>query len=120
MKRLFVSAAVLPLVFVSAAQAETKISTATTTPVQTSTAAAGAPDSITIDTAGSIAPTVAGAAVTVDSSNTVLNNGTISFNNLNNSTAIQINGGVGVGATNAGGIAVVEDYTPTDTDSDGD
>lgn len=120
MNRLFVSAAVLPLIFVSAAQAETKISTATTTPVKTSTIANGAPDQITIDTAGSIAPTAAGAAVTVDSSNNVVNNGTISFNNVNGATAVQINGGVTTGLTNAGGIAVVEDYTPTDTDNDGD
>src|ERR1051325_7370600 len=120
MKRLFVSAAVLPLVFVSAAQAETKISTATTTPVKTSTIAGGAPDQITIDTGGSIAPTVAGAAVTIDSSNNVVNNGTISFNNVSGATAVQINGGVTTGLTNAGGIAVVEDYTPTDTDNDGD
>ena len=120
MNRLFVSAAALPLLFVSVAQAETKISTATTTPVKTSTIANGAPDQITIDTAGSIAPTVAGAAVTIDSSNNVVNNGAISFNNVNGATAVQINGGVTTGLTNAGGIAVIEDYTPTDTDNDGD
>ena len=56
MKRLFVSAAVLPLLYAAAAQAETKISTATTAPVRTSTLANGQPDHLTIEAAGSIAP----------------------------------------------------------------
>ena len=73
MKRLFVSAAVLPLLAASVSHAETKISTATTTPVRTSTIANGQPDQLTIESAGSIAPTVAGPAVTVDSSNAVTN-----------------------------------------------
>lgn len=120
MKRLLVSAAVLPLVFASAAQGETKISTATTAPVKTSTIAAGAPDHLTIETAGSIAPTVAGAAVTVDSSNAVLNNGAITFNGVNGATGILINPGVAMAVTNAGAISVVEDFTPADADSDGD
>jgi outer membrane autotransporter protein len=120
MKRLFVSAAVLPLLLAAQARAETKISTATTTPVRTSTVANGQPDSVTIETAGSIAPTASGAAVTVDSSSAVVVNGTISFTGVNNATAIQINDGVATSVTNAGGINLLEDYTATDTDSDGD
>ena len=50
MKRLLVSAAVLPLV-PAAAHAETKITTATTTPVATSSLANGQPDDLLIDTA---------------------------------------------------------------------
>ena len=71
MKRLFVSAAVLPLLTAAVAHAETKISTATTAPVRTSTVAGGQADQITIEAAGSIAPTTSGAAVTIDSSNAV-------------------------------------------------
>ncbi len=88
MNRLFVSAALLPLVWAASAQAETKITTAVTTPVKTSTAtAAGAPDDLTIDSAGSVKPTAAGAAVTLDSNNKVSNLGTISFNGVNGATA---------------------------------
>src|SRR4029453_3516526 len=48
--RLFVPAALLPPVWAAAAQAETKIATAVTTPVKTSTAtAAGTADDLTID-----------------------------------------------------------------------
>jgi len=120
MKRLLVSAAVLPLLYAASAHAETKISTATTAPVKTSTIASGQPDHLTIDTAGSIAPTVAGPAVTVDSSNAVINNGSITFTGVNGATGIQVNPGVATAITNAGTISVVEDYTATDTDSDGD
>jgi outer membrane autotransporter protein len=119
MKRLFVSAALAPLLFAGAVQAETKITTATTTPVKTSTVASGQPDSLTIDTGGSIAPTTAGPAVTIDSSNAVTNSGSITSNNVSNATGVQINGGVSTALTNAGTIAVIEDYTATDTNSDG-
>ncbi|MCW5758837.1 MAG: autotransporter outer membrane beta-barrel domain-containing protein [Phenylobacterium sp.] len=114
------SAAVLPLVFTAQARAETKISAATTAPVSTSTVASGAPDDINIETAGSIAPTASGAAVTIDSPNAVAVNGTISFNGVNNATGVQINDGVTTTVTNAGSINLLEDYTATDTDSDGD
>lgn len=120
MKRLLVSAAVLPLLYAASAHAETKITTATTAPVKTSTAASGQPDHLTIDAAGSIAPTVAGPAVTVDSSNAVINNGSITFTGVNGATGVQVNGGVATAITNAGTISVAEDYTATDTDSDGD
>src|SRR4051812_38811209 len=120
MKRLFVSAAMLPLVCASAAYAETKISTATTAPVRTSTLASGAADNLNIETAGSIAPTTSGAAVTIDSNNTVANNGAITFNGVSNATGIQVNGVVTTTLTNAGTISIVEDFTPTDADSDGD
>ena len=120
MKRYFVSAAVLPLLFAGHAGAETTITTATTAPVRTSSAAAGQPDSLTIDTAGSITPTVAGAAVTLDSSHAVTNKGTITFNGISDATGILVTGGVAATATNSGTITLLEDYTATDADSDGD
>lgn len=120
MKRLFVSAAVLPLLHAAAAQAETKISTATTAPVRTSTIAGGQPDHITIETAGSIAPTAAGAAVTVDTSNALQNNGGITFTGVSNATGVLATGEIATTIGNAGAISLVEDYTATDADSDGD
>jgi hypothetical protein len=119
MKRLLVSAAVLPLLQ-AAAHAETKISAATTTPVRTSALAGGQPDHLTIEAAGSIAPTTAGAAVTLDSSNAVTNAGTISFNGVSGATAIEITPGVAMAVIHSGAINLVEDYTATDADNDGD
>ncbi|MBU1377486.1 MAG: autotransporter outer membrane beta-barrel domain-containing protein [Alphaproteobacteria bacterium] len=120
MKRLLVSTALLPLLYAASAHAETKISTATTAPVKTSTIAAGQADHLTIDAAGSIAPTVAGPAVTIDTSNAVINNGAITFTGVNGATGVLVNSGVAMALANNGTINVVEDYTATDADSDGD
>jgi outer membrane autotransporter protein len=121
MNRLFVSAALLPLVWAAAAQAETKITTAVTAPVRTSAAtAAGAADDLTIDTAGSVKPTAAGAAVTLDSNNKVSNLGAIAFTGVNDATGVLVLGGRTGRVSNSAVIAILEDYTPTDTDGDGD
>jgi len=120
MKRLLVTAALAPLALASAVHAETKITTAVTTPVKTSTAANGAPDDLTIDTAGSVKPAAAGAAVTLDSNNKVKVNGAIGFNNLSNATGVLVLGGRTGAVSNAGAISIVEDYAPQDADKDGD
>lgn len=118
MKRLFVTAAVLPLALASAALAETKITTAVTTPLKTSTAANGAPDDLTIDTTGSVKPTAAGAAVTLDSNNAVKNTGVIGFNDVDNATGILALGGHAGSVINTGTISVTEDTTQADTNND--
>jgi hypothetical protein len=88
--RLLLGAAA-PLVFTLPAVAQVTISTATTTPVQTATANSGAPSDITIATNGTIAPTSANStAVTVNSSNDIINNGAITFNNLNDTTGVRL------------------------------
>jgi len=120
MNRLFVSAALLPLLWAAGAQAETKITTAVTAPAKTSTAASGGADDLTIDTTGSVTLTTAGPAVTLDSNNTVKNQGTISFNGVDVATGVLVLGGRTGALSNSGTISVVEDYTATDTDSDGD
>ena len=120
MNRLFVSAALIPLLWAVGAQAETKITTGVTAPAKTSTVAAGAPDDLTVDTTGSVQPTVAGAAVTLDTNNAVQNLGAIGFNNLDNSTGVLVLGGHTGSVSNSGAISLLEDFTPTDTDGDGD
>jgi len=67
--------------------------------------------------------TTAGTAgVTVDSSNAVTVNtgGTISSNNLDNTSGIHILTGNTGAISNAGTISLIEDHDITDTDSDGD
>jgi uncharacterized protein with beta-barrel porin domain len=61
-----------------------------------------------------------GAAVTINSNNYVKNEGTIAFNNANDSTGILANTNLTGDITNTGTINLLEDYTPTDTDNDGD
>lgn len=121
MKRLFLSAALAPLACPVLAHAETTISTALTTPVRTATAANGAPDAVTVSTSGSIKPTAAGAAVTMDASDrAVANKGAIGFDGVNDATGVLLVGGAGGDLTNTGSITVSESYTASDSDEDGD
>jgi autotransporter-like protein len=96
------------------AAAETVISTATTAPVTTSSLG-----DIHVSSTGSIKPTT-GVAVTINSSNFVKNEGTIAIQGANNSAGIVANPGLTGNITNAGTITIDENYTPTDTDGDGD
>ena len=104
----------LALVLGSAAQAETDVSTAVTTPLLTS----GSGD-IRITSTGSVKPS-GGAAVTIDSSNSVKNEGTIAIKGANGATGILANPNLSGDITNSGTITIDEDYTPTDNDNDGD
>ncbi|RZM25830.1 MAG: autotransporter domain-containing protein, partial [Sphingomonas sp.] len=101
------------------AHAQTVIDTKRTDPVRTATIKAGTPDAIRIAAAGSVVPT-AGTAVTIDSANAVVNEGTIQVSNADNATGILANAGTGGGITNSGKIILDETYVATDTDKDGD
>jgi hypothetical protein len=99
----------------SPASAETTISTAVTTPVLTGTAG----DDIHITSAGSVKPT-GGAAVTINSNDSVKNEGTIAIKGANGATGILANTNLAGDITNANAITIDEDFTPTDADKDGD
>ena len=96
------------------ASAETVISTAVTTPQSTS-----ASGDLKISSTGSVKP-ASGAAVTLNTNNYVRNEGTIQITGANDSTGILGNSGVTGEITNSGAITLDENYTPTDTDNDGD
>jgi uncharacterized protein with beta-barrel porin domain len=103
----------------AAALAQTSVTTERTTPIATATANNGAADSIRITSAGSIKP-ASGVAVTIDSNHNVTNEGTIQITGANNSAGIVAAAGTTATITNSGTIILDENYTPTDTDSDGD
>ena len=106
----------LAFVLSSQAVAETVISTATTTPLTT-----GAAGDIHVTSAGSIKPGAgATTAITINSSNKVNNEGTLAIQGVNGATGILANPGFSGDITNSGPITIDEDYTPTDTDKDGD
>ena len=119
--RLLLGAAA-PLVFTLPAVAQVTISTATTTPVQTATANNGAASDITIAApSGSIVPTTANTtAVTINSSNDVINNGAISFNNQNDTVGVRILPGLTGSYGGTGSISLVEDYSRVDSTDDTD
>ena len=102
------------LIWAGAALADTTISTAVTAPVATSTAASGQPDNVIIT--GSVRPT-SGAAVTLDSNNTVaITGGAVSTQNTDNTTGILIKGGLTGGVTSTGVIEYDETATPATND----
>src|SRR3954469_5022873 len=118
MRCLLVATALTPVAFglsATPAFAETVISTAITTPIATGTAN----DDIRISSTGSVKPT-SGAAVTINSNDSVKNEGTIAIKGANGSTGILANTNLTGDITNTGTITLDEDFTPTDTDSDGD
>ena len=87
--------AIAPLMAAAGAQAEIVISTARTTPIQTSNATGTAADNIRIASGGSVA-VASGAAVTLNSNNTVdLDSGSsITMDkSADGSTGILVNGG---------------------------
>ncbi len=125
MRRLLATAVALaPLMAATGVQAETVISNARTTPIQTSNATGTARDDIRLASGGSI--TIAnGVAVTVDTNNFIdLDSGSnISMlNSADGSTAILVGPGATAGNVTIGGSISVTDNIETypDTDTDGD
>jgi hypothetical protein len=96
------------------ANAETVISTAVTT--SQSTSASG---DIRISSTGSVKPS-SGTAVTINTNNFVKNEGTIAIQGANNSAGVVANANLAGEISNSGTITIDENYTPTDSDNDGD
>jgi hypothetical protein len=113
---LLASTAVLAIATPAAAE---NIATRVTTPVKTSTVKAGAPDSITITSAGSVVVT-GGTAVTMDSDHSVTNQGAVTIGNADGAVGIAALAGTSGDIVNSGTITIDEPYTPTDSDNDGD
>ncbi|MEE4154746.1 MAG: autotransporter outer membrane beta-barrel domain-containing protein [Erythrobacter sp.] len=99
--------------------AQTVIDTARTAPVQTSLAAGGQPSDVRIDEDGSIT-VAAGAAVTVDSDNDIVNEGEIEITNASDASGILVTGARTADITNSAAITIDETYAPGDADNDGD
>src|SRR3954470_9874652 len=106
--------AAIATMLATAATAETVISTAVTTPVLTSVAG-----DVRITSVGSIKP-AGGVAVTVNSNNSVKNEGLIRITGANGSAGIVANANVTGDIINSGTITIDEDFTATDSDKDGD
>lgn len=115
-KRLVATVAAAPLLFFASAAMATDIDTAVTTPVRTS----DTNQDVKVTKDGSIKPTVTGPALLMDSNHDITNEGTISTTDVDGSVGMQSSGGRTGDITNKGIVSIVEDYTPTDTDPDGE
>ena len=117
-----VCAAAMMVSWASLASAQVTISDDRTAPIDTETE----DDDIIIDSDGSITLTTVGPAVTVNSDNTVTHQGTITISDVDDATGVLLEGGANRGFTmnsddgiSTSTIVIDEDYTATDTDSDG-
>ncbi len=121
-RKLLATAALAPfLLYAGRAAAETQVtSSSRTTPIATSTAASGAADDVKITSDGAITPTASGAIATLDSDNTLTNNGALKTVGVSDSTGVLVLGGHTGTLLNSATISLTEDYDYTDDDSDGD
>jgi hypothetical protein len=118
-RRLLACSCLTPILVIPAiAHAETTIDAKRTTGVATSTIKSGARDDLRITSSGSIELT-GGTAVTLDTANTVKNEGSISLKDASDATGILATSNAGE-ISNSGKIVIGETYTATDTDKDGD
>lgn len=119
MRRLLACSCLTPILFIPAvAHAETTIDAKRTAGVSTSTIKSGARDDVRITSTGSIELT-GGTAVTLDTANTVKNEGTIILKDANDATGILATSNAGE-ISNSGKIVIGETYAATDADKDGD
>ncbi|MDQ7018736.1 MAG: hypothetical protein Q9M33_06180, partial [Robiginitomaculum sp.] len=121
LRKILLTSVALPLFgFASIAVAQVELTDERTTPVTTGTIDGGSPGDIIIRSGASILVGAGNTAVTIDTDNTVTNEGTIGSADANNTTGILISGGTTGGFTNTGVVDLNEDYTPVDSDEDGD
>jgi hypothetical protein len=122
-KRLMAAAAMAPLMLgyqAANAQSTLTISSDTSTPVATATAVGGGPGDIVINSGVTFTIKDTTPALTLNSNNNVTNGGTITSSNINNATAILVQGPFTGTVSNNGSISIGESYTPSDSaNSDG-
>jgi len=114
-----VAAAPLLLALGAAAHAATAVS-GSTSGTLTSTVASGQPGDVDVASGATLSPSDATKpAITIDSSNKVTVEGTISFTDANGATGILVNGGNTGSVTNTGTISLTQTYSATDSNADG-
>ncbi len=119
-KFLLLSVALPVLSVANAAMAQVEISDAQTDPIDTQTINGGSASDIVLVAAGSVLVPANQVAITLNSDNTITNRGTIGSNDANDTTGILVSGTIAGGITNSASISLLEDFTGTDTDKDGD
>jgi hypothetical protein len=117
-RKFLASAALAPLLICAGkAVAETQVtSSSRTTPIATSTAASGAADDVKITSDGAITLSASGAIATLDSDNTLTNNGALLSVGVSDSIGVLVLGGHTGTLLNSATISLTEDYDYTDDD----
>lgn len=107
------------LLVAAPAYSQVEITDARTTAVDTATAGDGGTASdVTIASGGSVTLETAGPAVTLNSDNDLINNGSITIVDVDGATAVSLEGGADRNFTHSGTITVSETFVQADTDDD--
>jgi len=107
------------LMVASPALAQVEITDARTTAVDTATAAAdGTASDVTIASGASVTLETAGPAVTLNSDNDLINNGSITISDVDGATGVSLEGGADRNFTHTGTITLNETFEQADTDDD--
>jgi hypothetical protein len=106
------------LIWATQAFADTTITSDRSTPINTSTVNNGQPDNVVVNNGVNLTPP-GGAAITLDSNNTVTNNGAIKIQDQSNATGILVLGGHTGAVTHNGAITINETKAQPDTNGDG-
>jgi outer membrane autotransporter protein len=119
-RTLATAVALAPLCFAAQAMAATTITGTRTTPVATATGNGTSPDDVVIGV-GAVLQPASGAtpAALVNSNNTLTNQGSITYNDVDNAVGVQLQGGVTGSLDNQGAITFTESYSATDSNVDG-
>lgn len=121
-KFLIVTVAAAPMLLAAGdALAEVEVtSSSRTTAITTASPNGGAADDVKITEDGVITLSVSGPIVTLNSDNTVTNNGGLASVDIDDSVGVLVIGGHTGSLTSEGSISLTEDYDYEDTDDDGD
>jgi len=121
-KFLIATVAAAPMLLAAGdALAEVEVtSSSRTTAIATASPNGGSADDVKITEDGVITLSVSGPIVTLNSDNTVTNNGGLASVDIDDSVGVLIIGGHAGSLTSEGSISLTEDYDYEDTDDDGD
>ena len=101
------------------AQAQTSVTDDTSAQILTSTAGTGGvADDVTVASGATVTVDTARSGIIVDSDNDLVLDGIVRADDIDNVTAVELQGGADRSYTQNGSIQIVEDYTPADIDDD--
>lgn len=101
------------------ATAQVSVTDDTSEQILTSTAGANnTPSDVTVDATATVTVDGERAGIILDSDNALVLDGSVTSDDINNSTGVELQGGDNRSYTQSGSIRLLEDFTATDTDDD--
>jgi len=101
------------------AQAQVSVTEDTSDQILTSTAGEdGGPSDVTVDSGATVTVDSSSSGIILDSDNDLVLGGSVTSDNINDVTGVELQGGANRSYLQTGGISLLEDFTAEDTDDD--